>query len=414
MLTCRRFAVLALATVASLPLVAFTPTTADAQILNRVRRAAERAAERETERQVDKAVTETIRCAVGDSACADRARREGKQVEVVDSSGNVVSAPSADADGSAAESVPFVNFDFVPGERVLFADDYSRDNVGDFPRRLEFMQGNMEIAEWRGSRWVRGTSWPSRFAIVLPEVLSQKFTVEMDLVPGRSGLYAKVEFDERPDQWVAVRQFGGDIRGGIATSGTMVAEGETPHPRGDPITLRIMADGAYTKVYANGTRIANVPNSRIGRTDRIVVELPANADEPGYVGAVRVAAGGRDLYDVLNAEGRVATQGVFFDTGSDRIRPESAPTLKEIGDMLRQHGSLELVIEGHTDNVGDAAFNLGLSERRAAAVKAYLESEFGIAPGRLQASGFGVTKPAASNDTPEGRQQNRRVELVKR
>lgn len=110
----------------AIPIVALTATPADAQILRGIRRAAERAAERETERQVDKAVTETIRCAVGDSACADRARREGKKVEVVDSNGNVVSQPAADAssgDASAAESTPFVNFDFVPGERVLFADD---------------------------------------------------------------------------------------------------------------------------------------------------------------------------------------------------------------------------------------------------------------------------------------------------
>ncbi len=400
----------------AIPIVALTATPADAQILRGIRRAAERAAERETERQVDKAVTETIRCAVGDSACADRARREGKKVEVVDSNGNVVSQPAGDAasgDASAAESTPFVNFDFVPGERVLFADDYTRDNVGDFPRRLEFIKGNMEIAEWRGTRWVRGTSWPSQFAVTLPENLPEKFTVEMDVVPGRSGQYAKVVFTENPEQWVAVRYFSNEVRGGISTSNTMVAEGETEVEAGHPFTLRIMADGAYTKVYANGTRIANVPNSKIGRSNRIVIEVPGTSDTPGYVGAIRVAAGGRDLYDALSEEGRVATQGVFFDTGSDRIRPESAPTLKEIGDMLKAHSSLKLAIEGHTDNVGDDAANMTLSERRAAAVKAYLESQFGIASDRLQAVGLGETKPVASNDTPEGRQQNRRVELVR-
>ena len=81
--------------------------------------------------------------------------------------------------------------------------------------------------------------------------------------------------------------------------------------------------------------------------------------------------------------------------------------------MLKQHAELKLTIEGHTDSVGDDASNLSLSERRAAAVKAYLESQFGIASDRLQAVGMGETKPAASNDTPEGRQQNRRVELVR-
>lgn len=82
--------------------------------------------------------------------------------------------------------------------------------------------------------------------------------------------------------------------------------------------------------------------------------------------------------------------------------------------MLKDHADLSLTIEGHTDNTGAPEANQSLSEKRAAAVKAYLVSTFGIADSRLEAKGFGASKPAASNDTPEGRQQNRRVELVKR
>ncbi|HEY8484980.1 MAG TPA: OmpA family protein, partial [Longimicrobiales bacterium] len=93
--------------------------------------------------------------------------------------------------------------------------------------------------------------------------------------------------------------------------------------------------------------------------------------------------------------------------------PESTPTLKEIGAMLKANPGLRLLIEGHTDNVGNAASNQVLSEKRAAAVKAFLEKEYGIDAGRLEARGFGDMKPVAPNDTPEGRQANRRVELVK-
>jgi OOP family OmpA-OmpF porin len=129
---------------------------------------------------------------------------------------------------------------------------------------------------------------------------------------------------------------------------------------------------------------------------------------------IRVAAGGKDLYDALSKKGRGATQGIFFDTGSDRIRPESAPTLKQISEMLKTHADLKLTIEGHTDDVGDDAANQTLSEKRAAAVKAHLVSTYGIDAARLDSTGLGESKPAASNDSAEGRQQNRRVELVKK
>ena len=81
--------------------------------------------------------------------------------------------------------------------------------------------------------------------------------------------------------------------------------------------------------------------------------------------------------------------------------------------MLTEHADLKLAIEGHTDNVGSAAANQSLSEQRAAAVVKYLVEAHGIAAARLSSRGFGATKSAVPNDTPEGRQSNRRVELVK-
>ena len=81
--------------------------------------------------------------------------------------------------------------------------------------------------------------------------------------------------------------------------------------------------------------------------------------------------------------------------------------------MLQAHPDLKLAVKGHTDNVGTPADNLKLSEARAKAVMAALVKEQGIDAGRLQAKGLGSTKPAAVNTTAEGRQNNRRVELVK-
>jgi outer membrane protein OmpA-like peptidoglycan-associated protein len=174
-----------------------------------------------------------------------------------------------------------------------------------------------------------------------------------------------------------------------------------------------MADGKYVKVYMNETRLANVPNANLGRSNRIVFDVAGSTEDPQFIGNISLMAGGRRLYDDLAEKGRVATQGIYFDTGSDHIRPESTPTLKEIAGMLQEHPDMTLIIEGHTDNVGSAPANLALSEKRAAAVLEALVDLFSIDAARLSAKGLGASKPTAPNTTPEGRQANRRVELVK-
>jgi outer membrane protein OmpA-like peptidoglycan-associated protein len=176
-----------------------------------------------------------------------------------------------------------------------------------------------------------------------------------------------------------------------------------------------MGDGDYLKVYLGERRVANVPNAEFRRTDRLFVDVgSASENRPILLGPVRIASGGADLYDRLAADGRVATQGILFDVDSDRLRPESTPTLKEIGTMLQEHEDLRISIEGHTDSDGDDGYNLDLSTRRAAAVRDFLISDYGIDPDRLESEGFGESVPAVPNDTPEGKQQNRRVELVRR
>jgi outer membrane protein OmpA-like peptidoglycan-associated protein len=161
--------------------------------------------------------------------------------------------------------------------------------------------------------------------------------------------------------------------------------------------------------------VANVPNAKLGRSNKIYVFLNGwDANAPRMIADVRVAAGGRKLYDAIAEKGRVATQGILFATGSAEVRPESGPTLKEIAGMLAAHPELKLTIEGHTDNAGDAAANRALSQARAEAVRAALAARHGVDASRLDAKGYGAAKPAGSNATAEGRQANRRVELVKR
>ena len=128
---------------------------------------------------------------------------------------------------------------------------------------------------------------------------------------------------------------------------------------------------------------------------------------------MRFAESTPDFSQVISASGRYVSHGILFDTGSDLLKPESAAVIQSIARGLETNPSLKALIEGHTDSVGNAAQNLDLSRRRAEAVKAVLASQFKVDASRLTTAGLGATKPIDSNDTPQGRSQNRRVEFVK-
>jgi outer membrane protein OmpA-like peptidoglycan-associated protein len=102
---------------------------------------------------------------------------------------------------------------------------------------------------------------------------------------------------------------------------------------------------------------------------------------------------------------------VLFDTGSATLKPATREKLAKISGIVLAHPGLGLQIEGHTDSVGGDQFNQQLSERRADSVRDFLIAQ-GVAGSAVTARGFGKTQPVAANDTTEGRQKNRRVELV--
>jgi outer membrane protein OmpA-like peptidoglycan-associated protein len=397
-------------------------------------RGAERATERETSRQADRAVTAAARgvenavtCLVTDEACVEAAMRDGRDVVVQNEDGEVVEEiPAPAPEGSVPIAYPDgdvnANYDFVPGQRELFHEDYSGDRLGNFPRNLEFVSGNWEIAEWQGRRLLRNTGpRNSALRIPLPESLPEKFTIETEVFFPHSN-QQMVLLTQPPDgHWngvdynyikiAGVHGTGVDANSGkgLATSlnrDTRVHEQLMP--------IRIIVDGGYVKTFVGENRTANIPNAVLPRSGTLylVNTYFASEEQPMYIGPIRVAASGISLYDRLVSEGRVTTRGILFDTGSAGIRSESAPTLQEIAEMLRGHADLRLRVEGHTDDTGAAAANLELSRRRAESVRAWLV-ERGIEAGRLEIAGLGESQPVEDNDTPEGRQQNRRVVLVR-
>jgi len=114
----------------------------------------------------------------------------------------------------------------------------------------------------------------------------------------------------------------------------------------------------------------------------------------------------------LDSKGFIDLYGINFDIGKAVVKPESYPVIEQISNFLKENPKIRIMIEGHTDNTGSVALNQNLSEKRAKAIKAEIVKR-GIDTARMEAMGFGSSKPIADNNTAAGRTQNRRVTIKK-
>ena len=131
------------------------------------------------------------------------------------------------------------------------------------------------------------------------------------------------------------------------------------------------------------------------------------------IGNVRIATGLPDMRNKLITEGKLVSYGIYFDVNSDKLKPQSAGTLKEIAGIMAENPDLKIRIVGHTDADGADAANLDLSKRRAASVKDALSTAYGIEANRIETDGKGEKEPVAPNDNGTNKALNRRVEFIK-
>ncbi|MCD2174472.1 OmpA family protein [Rhizobium sp. C4] len=175
-------------------------------------------------------------------------------------------------------------------------------------------------------------------------------------------------------------------------------------------TGRLPVDGGDAFVAIQTFTIAdggNYCNAFNGRTIALVNVVEPKAREQKMV-VVKAA----DMAKSIDASGKIALYGIFFDTDKADLKAESDPTLQEIATLLKSKPELKIVVVGHTDNQGGFDHNMDLSKRRAASVQAALVKRFQVDAARLKSAGVGMVAPAASNESEDGRAKNRRVEIV--
>lgn len=161
--------------------------------------------------------------------------------------------------------------------------------------------------------------------------------------------------------------------------------------------------GNQTGSTARGAIIGAVVGGTAGavigrRMDQQAAELAARI--PGAE-VVRIGEGIAVIFD----------SGLLYDFDSDAVKPAARTNLENLAASLQQHPDSEVLIVGHTDNVGSASYNRGLSQRRAEAAASVLRNE-GITAGRIRTEGMGFSEPVSTNETEAGRADNRRVEVA--
>jgi len=329
----------------------------------------------------------------------------------------------------------YSNFDFVSGNSILLYDDFSMDNIGDFPAKWD-TNGSGELVTINDEKWFRLTN-RSTYIPLTSSNLPENYTIEFDmLMTGLDNktssqaflvfLFADNNSFKNAKTWSMVEispcQFI-DSRGVVEkqVNGERQFRNLMGKDYRDAINgksrISIAANKSRLRVWLNENKIVDVPRlladgitnfkmyTRGMRDDR-------NFDEI-YIKDFKMAETGIDLRSQLLTDGKFSTTGILFNSGSDQIKPESYGVLKQIADALLQDTSLNLNIIGHTDADGDAENNLMLSQQRAESVKGFLVGQFQIDENRLQTEGKGEGEPVADNTSNEGKANNRRVEFVK-
>ncbi len=407
---------------------------ADAQgFLKKLKDKVKEKVENKIENKVDKVVDSEV-----DDLLGDGKKSETKKANQQDVDDHWGSEPKEDAPSAATSS------DFKRGSVVMFQDDVTAEQVGEFPSKWDLIEGSAEVKTLGGKKAIEVTNG----GIITPLIkekgayLPEEFTIEYDFY-----------------YWNRKEDIGlNDIKLCLANKDDRSANPLSPSD--NAFTLKhIVCDGSdhgydynngswgetksggfdykFTqgwhhvalsfnkralKVYFDGNRVVNLP--RVQQPTWFCFEVPGDYHDLTFIRNVVLAKGAVALYDrnaqsmtavekAIAETGKFVTNNILFKTGKADLLPESMAEIQKVADYMKKNPTARFEVQGHTDNQGSDKINDPLSQQRAESVVKALES-LGVDAFNLRAVGKGSHEPVADNKTEAGRAQNRRVEFIKK
>ncbi len=426
-------------------------SVAEAQFGNLIDKAKQKAKSKVNQRvdqKIDKAIDQSL----------DKAENTPKKNNKDGTGGSAVSqepkeeVTTGDKKNTSNSLKSYSKFDFVPGEKLVAAEDFSQDAVGDFPAGWN-TNGSGEIVTTNKS--------PGKFLMTQKEVsfypegikdLPENFTLEFDLLCSSEfnfysghfviGLSSATDIGKDFNKFARFGEGRIDNGGGFEVAfhpqnaggqqgltefyssfnheqiiKNNADQDKLSEPEKTQTHISIWRQKTRIRVYMDEKKVWDIPrglpadltlNSLYFRNN-----AANNTNDAYYLGNIRVAVGYPDTRNKIVNEGKFVTHGILFDVNSDQIKPSSFGALKDIAEVLLENRNLKVLIVGHTDTDGETDSNLMLSKKRAQAVKNFLATEFEIDGDRLQTDGKGEAQPIEKNTSSEGKANNRRVEFIK-
>jgi outer membrane protein OmpA-like peptidoglycan-associated protein len=413
---------------------------AEAQTLKKIAERVKQRTENKTNEKVDTKVDQTVDTAFSktEKAISDAAKGNNKEKTTNPSDNSGSDGNNEKSTGGQQSFKTYSKYDFVPGERIIWYEDFAEDAIGDLPDKWNTNgAGETVTIDGINGHWFMLT----QKGFYMPDgvdSLPENFTLEYDLMidqPVHSwGIFtalAELQDRNKPENWQSSNNTfalnilpGGEGNGTCSYNRRKAGTGEAAintqityfKDFTKPVHVAFWRQKERLRVYINEDKVWDVPKAIIpeAKLNSLIFWIQLTDGKWHFLlNNLRLAVGAPDTRKKILEQNKWVTHGILFDVNSDKIKPESYGTLKEMAIVLKEYNDLNVKIVGHTDADGKDDANLDLSKRRAASVKAALAKEFGIDESRMETDGKGESEPIDKNDTPAGKANNRRVEFIK-